>query len=215
MNKSERAVIGLLQSIALKMPTYKLYATLGSSVAGRDACAGSYRTLWRKNLELAGFKALGTGAFGIAVSSPCLEGKVVKIVPGEDCWVHYARVCFARKEELERNCPGISAYLLNVQYLETFSGCTIGLIEQLGSTLNEWQQLNPLTMQEEKALTERHWSLRYGLSGSMSKHEEYRKEYNIGKALRGFAPPGAGADLHGNNIMLRSDGQWVITDPWS
>jgi hypothetical protein len=99
--------------------------------------------------------------------------------------------------------------------LESFSGCTISLIERLGSTLDECRAEVTLNEQERLDLDRRYWSLSFGLSGAMCKHEEYRKEYTIGKALRGFAPPGAGADLHRNNIMLRSDGQWVITDPWA
>lgn len=213
MNSTERAVIAVLQGIALRVPTYPKNCGLNSELRVHnlrgDTVEGShYIDCWRKALRLAGFKWLGNGAYGIAVSSPAITDKVLKIVPGDDGWVDYARTCY---EQYDKVSPVLQKLLLRVYALESFSGTTIALVEKLAVSLSDSAEYET----NYDAASEKRQAIQQGM---MSRCDTEGAKYPLlneaGRELAKFKPATSRLDLHAGNIMLRENGEWVITDPW-
>ncbi|MBY5581872.1 hypothetical protein [Rhizobium leguminosarum] len=156
-----------------------------------------------RELKLAGYKTLGRGCFAVALAHPDHPDVVVK--------VGQRRIGRGRRQELSDRFPEYveflkdsgtrSKFALKVYHMEWLSGCGGGTYAAVVERCKAGKG-----SAAHKAVT---------ASGSVVKGYRWCSKDASGHAtrfIRRFAWMGK-LDLHSGNVMLRPNGQAVITDP--
>jgi hypothetical protein len=129
---------------------------------------------------------------------------VLKVVPHlYDPYRAYVDFVMSTKHALD---PKVAAFLPVIHYVEvTSDGIMLVFMEKLNSlTVEEWSESPSL----------RH--VRYTLDHGAIHNGDYDKAaMALHELLTSHMPCGAWMDLHGKNVMMRDDGQLVVTDPYA
>lgn len=183
LNKREHMALSLVHKI--------IFGSTLVMYEGGEHLGSNKRRWWEAALTAQGFKVLGSGAFGIAIASRLMPDKVIKVVPGDDPWRHYAALCMTPEAQTWNEA-------MRVFHLETVCGITVGVVEYL----------TEITDDAEK----RRLIVRDGTYDCNPEPES--TGWQFGRFLQRSMPSGAGFDLHSGNFRMRGE-QLVVTDPWS
>jgi hypothetical protein len=156
-----------------------------------------------RSLKRAGYKALGRGAFAVALAHPDRPDVVIKVGQRNSSKFQHLTDHFPEYVDFLKGTGTRSTFALKVYHMEWISGREGGtyaaVVERCKASKGSKAQ---------KAVT----YSSYVVSGSSWNRAVTSSSKPATRFIRRFADLGA-LDLHSKNVMLRANGQAVITDP--